>query len=175
MRADLTKTMSNLGPGPRVKSRPTAVWGDFFIFCQHTSSETLFVSEFQKRLSRWSLQEMWKRDEDPKDKGGENGSAHPAVAGVKVQPNKTQCQLCKRLAYPAFLIPSLVLSWKEYHIRMWSLWGSQQPFSCVFVRFRPGDNQMNNRTNNWTNNWVILVQACSWLVRRKSFAIKRAA
>ena len=31
----------------------------------------------------------------------------------------------------------------------------------------PGDNQMNNRTNNW----VILVQACSWLVRRKSFAI----
>ena len=85
MRADLTKTMSNLGPGPRVKSRPTAVWGDFFIFCQHTSTETLFVSEFQKRLSRWSLQEMWKRDQDPKDKRGENGSAHPAVAGVKVQ------------------------------------------------------------------------------------------
>ena len=56
-----------------------------FIFCQHTSTETLFVSEFQKRLSRWSLQEMWKRDQDPKDKGGENGSAHPAVAGVKVQ------------------------------------------------------------------------------------------
>ena len=89
MRADLTKTMSNLGPGPRVKSRPTAVWGDFFIFCQHTSSETLFVSEFQKRLSCSSLKEMWKRDQDPKDKRGENGSAHPAVAGVKVQPNKT--------------------------------------------------------------------------------------
>ena len=32
MRADLTKTMSNLGPGLRVKSRPTAVWGWFLHF-----------------------------------------------------------------------------------------------------------------------------------------------
>ena len=50
---------------------------------------------------------------------------------------------------------------------MWSLGGSQQPFSYVLGHFRHSD----NRTNEQPNNRVILVQACSWPVRRQSFAI----
>ena len=55
-----------------------------------------------------------------------------------------------------------------YHSWMWSLWGSQQPFFCVFGHFRHGD----ERTNEQPTNRVILVQACTWpAVWRKSFAI----
>ena len=37
-----------------------------------------------------------------------------------------------------FLIPGLVWSGKGYHLWMWSLWGSQQPFCCVTTT-RPND------------------------------------
>ena len=71
---------------------------------------------------------------------------------------KTQFQLCKRLAGPIipFSWPNVV--WKRISHWMWSLRGSQKPFSCVLGHFRHGDNQTNNRTTNW--------------VRRQSFAIK---
>ena len=45
---------------------------------------------------------------------------------------------------------------------MQALWSTQEPFSCAFGHFHHGDNQ--------TNNKVILEQACSWPVRRQSFA-----
>ena len=61
--------------------------------------------------------------------------------------------------YSSFLV------WKKYHLWMWSLWDSKQPFSCVFSLVTP--KQTNERPK------VILVQACSWPVRRQSFAISK--
>ena len=40
-----------------------------------------------------------------------------------------------------FLIPGLIWSGKRFHLWMWSLWDSEQPFSCVLGLFRHGDNQ----------------------------------
>ena len=48
-----------------------------------------------------------------------------------------------------------------------ALGGSQQPFSCVLSHFWHGA----ERRNKQTNNQVILVQACSWPVRRQYFTI----
>ena len=52
-----------------------------------------------------------------------------------------------------------------FHIWMWSLGGSQQTFSSVLGDFWHSDKR--------TNNQLILVQACSWPVRRQSFAKKK--
>ena len=49
-----------------------------------------------------------------------------------------------------FFISGLAWSGKGYHLWMWSVRGSQQPFSCVLGHFRLGDNQMTKR------QWVIL-------------------
>ena len=62
-----------------------------------------------------------------------------------------------------FPIPGLVWRGKGYHLWMWSTSESEKPFPCVLGHFRHGDEQATNR--------VILVQACSWSVRRQSFAI----
>ena len=64
----------------------------------------------------------------------------------------------------------LVLSGlKRVSLWMWSLVGSsQQPFPCALGHFRHCDDK---QTNERTNNQVIQVQAYSWPVRRKSFAI----
>ena len=52
------------------------------------------------------------------------------------------------------------------HICMWSLGVSQQPFSCVLGQFRhDGDKQPTEQP------LVFLEQACSWPVKRQSFAI----
>ena len=61
-----------------------------------------------------------------------------------------------------FLFPGLVWSWKGFQLWMWSLGGSQQPFSCLLGHFWHGDNRTTNR--------VILEQAYFWPVRRQSFA-----
>ena len=68
--------------------------------------------------------------------------------------------------------PFIPLSWcgKGFHLWMWSLRGTQQPFSCVFGNFRHGDTWTNERPNNR----VTLVQACSWrgigsLLQKKLF------
>ena len=82
--------------------------------------------------------------------------------------NKTQRQLCKRLAEPFISFSWSCLVWKRVSLWMWSLGGRQQPFSCVLGNFRHGDKQPTKQPNNQ----VILVQACSWPVRRQSFAIK---
>ena len=74
--------------------------------------------------------------------------------------NKTQRQLCKRLAGPLIPFSWSCLVWKRVSLWLWSLRGSQQPFSSVLGHFRHGDEQTNERTNNQ----VILVQACSWPV-----------
>ena len=63
---------------------------------------------------------------------------------------------------------SLILGWSGKggrHLWMWSLWGTQEPFSCALSHFWHGDNQPNNR--------VILEQACSWPVRRQFFLHKK--
>ena len=69
--------------------------------------------------------------------------------------NKTQCQLCKRLTWP--IIPHF-WSGKGYHLWMWSLRGSQQPFSCALGHFRHGDNQTNNQTTGWSSSKPALDQ-----------------
>ena len=74
--------------------------------------------------------------------------------------NKTQRQLCKRLAGPFIPFSWSCLVWKRVLLWIWSLGGSQQPFFCVFGHFQHGDEQTNKRTNNR----VILVQACPWPV-----------
>ena len=70
--------------------------------------------------------------------------------------NKTQRQLCKRLAGPFIPFSWSCLVWKRVLLWIWSLGGSQQPFFCVLGHFRHGHEQTNNR--------VILVQACPWPV-----------
>ena len=76
----------------------------------------------------------------------------------KIRPNcdvwvdKTQCQLCKRLAEPFIPLSWSCLVSKRVSLWMWSPGGSQQPFSCGLGHFRHGD-------NNRTNNQVILEQA----------------
>ena len=72
---------------------------------------------------------------------------------VTLDVNKTQCQLCKRLAGP--FIP---LSWsgKRVTLWMWSLGGSSNHFPVYWAIFGMVTNK---RTND---NRVILVQACSW-------------
>ena len=70
--------------------------------------------------------------------------------------NKTQCQLCKRLAGPFIPLSWSCLVWKRILLWLWSIGGRQQPFSCVLGHFRHGHEQ--------TNNGVNLVQACSWPV-----------
>ena len=50
-----------------------------------------------------------------------------------------------------FLIPGLVWSGKEYRLWMWSLWGSQQAFSCVLGLFRHGDNQTTTKCQSCTS------------------------
>ena len=74
--------------------------------------------------------------------------------------NKTQRQLCKRLAGPFIPFSWSCLVWKRVSLWMWSLGGSQQPFSCVLGHFRHGDEE----SNNWTTSQVILEQASSWPV-----------
>ena len=85
------------------------------------------------------------------------GEIHP----VTLHPCKRQEKLYlteQRPDIPWIHLPSSGL------VRIWSLGRSQQLFFCVFSHFRHGHEQTNNR--------VILVQACSWPVRRQSFAIK---
>ena len=52
-----------------------------------------------------------------------------------------------------FLIPGLVSSGKGYHLWMWSLWGSQQPFSCVLGHFRHVDTQPTNQVPSALDQW----------------------
>ena len=42
----------------------------------------------------------------------------------------------------SFPITGLGWSKNRYHLWMWALWGSQQPFSCVLGHFRHGDTQV---------------------------------
>ena len=49
----------------------------------------------------------------------------------KFRDNKTQRQLCKRLAGPIIPLYWSCLVWKRVSLWMWSLGGRQQPFSCV--------------------------------------------
>ena len=85
-------------------------------------------------------------------------------SSAEIIENKTQRQLCKRLAGPFIPFSWSCLVWKRVSLWMWSLGGSQQPFSCVLGHFQHGDEQTNERTNNQ----VILVQACSWPVWERS-------
>ena len=55
--------------------------------------------------------------------------------------NKTQCRLCKRLAGPIIPVFWSSMVWKRVWPWMWSLEGSQQPFSCVLGHFRHGHEQ----------------------------------
>ena len=74
-----------------------------------------------------------------------------------------QCQLCKRLTWPIIPHSWSGLVWKRISsMDVWSLWGSQQPSSCVLGHFR--------HSNKQPTNQVILVQACSLPARGQSFA-----
>ena len=53
--------------------------------------------------------------------------------------NKTQRQLCKRLAGPLIPFSWSCLVWKRVSLWLWSLGGSQQPFSSVLGHFWNGD------------------------------------
>ena len=59
------------------------------------------------------------------------------------------------------------LVWKRVSPMDGMTGGSQHPLFCVFGHYWHGDEQ----TNKQTKNRLILVQACSWPVRRQSFAI----
>ena len=63
-----------------------------------------------------------------------------------------------------FLFPGLV--WKTFFYLECGHWGGQS--KAIFMWMRPFSAWW--RTNNQTSNWMILVQACSWPVRRQSFA-----
>ena len=74
-----------------------------------------------------------------------------------------QCQLCKKLTWPIIPHSWSGLVWKRISsMDVWSLWGSQQPSSCVLGHFR--------HSNKQPTNQVILVQACSLPARGQSFA-----
>ena len=60
---------------------------------------------------------------------------------IEDKEDKTQCQLCKRLAGPIIPLYWSSVVWKRVSPWMWSLWGSQQPFSCLLGHFRHGDNK----------------------------------
>ena len=64
--------------------------------------------------------------------------------------NKTQRQLCKRLAGPFIPFSWSCLVWKRVLLWIWSLGGSQQPFFCVLGHFRHGDKQTNNQPTGWS-------------------------
>ena len=68
--------------------------------------------------------------------------------------NKTQCQLdAKDWLDHSFLFPGLVFwygNWKRVSLWMWSLGGSQQPFSCVLGHFRHVDEQTNKQPTRWS-------------------------
>ena len=59
--------------------------------------------------------------------------------------NKTQRQLCKRLAGPFIPFSWSCLVWKRVLLWIWSLAGSQQPFFCVLGHFCHGDEQTNEQ------------------------------
>ena len=79
--------------------------------------------------------------------------------------NKTQCQPCKRLAWPIIPNSWSSLVWKRVSpMDVIALGQSTTIFLCITpfsVWWQP---------NYQTTKWVILVQACPWPVRRQSFA-----
>ena len=72
--------------------------------------------------------------------------------------NKTQCQLCKRLAGPFIPLSWSCVVWKRVSLWMWPLGGSSNHFPVYWAIFGMVTNK---RTND---NRVILVQACFWPV-----------
>ena len=74
---------------------------------------------------------------------------------IKYKSGALVTQLCKRLAGPIFPFSWYKLVWKRISHWMWSLRGSQKPFSCVLGHFRHGDNQTNNRTTNWVRSSLL--------------------
>ena len=74
---------------------------------------------------------------------------HQYVSQIRFT-NKTQRQLCKRLGEPLIPFSWSCLVWKRVSLWMWSLGGSQQPFSCVLGHFQHGDKQTNERTTRWS-------------------------
>ena len=77
--------------------------------------------------------------------------------------NKTQRQLCKRLAGPFIPFFWYCLIWKRFSLWMWPLGSSQQPFSCVLGHFWHGDKQ--SQPGDLSASLLLTS------VRRQSFAI----
>ena len=82
--------------------------------------------------------------------------------------DKTQRQLCKRLAGLFIPFSWSCLVWKRVSLWLWSLGGSQQPFSSVLGHFRHGDEQTNKRTNEQPGEPSASLLLTS--VKRQSFA-----
>ena len=74
--------------------------------------------------------------------------------------NKTQCQLCKRLAAPIIHLSWSCLVWKRVSLWMSSLGAVN---NHVLGHFRHGDEQTNKQTNRRPTGWSCL-QACFWPV-----------
>ena len=86
-------------------------------------------------------------------------------SSAEIIENKTQRQLCKRLAGPFIPFSWSCLVWKRVSLWLWSLGGSQQPFSSVLGHFRHGDDQMNEQPGDPSASLLLTS------VRRQSFAI----
>ena len=67
---------------------------------------------------------------------------------TKIQRKRPSVNYAKDWHDQLFLIRDLVWSGKGYHLWMLSLWGSRQPFFCVFGHFRHGDTQTIEQTKN---------------------------
>ena len=67
------------------------------------------------------------------------------VEQLKDKENKTQYQLCKRQAGPIIPFCWSCLILKRVSLWIWSLGGSQQPFSYVSGNFRHGDDKQTTR------------------------------
>ena len=104
---------------------------------------------------------------------GASGEAHPACpcpaqgsgqSPVTVaQTNKTQCQLCKRLAGPFIPLSWSFLVWKRVSLWMWSLGGSSNHFPVYWAIF----GMVTNKRQPGDPRASLLLTS----VRRQSFAI----
>ena len=106
--------------------------------------------QIDKRLSEYSEPSDWPSD--------------GRLTRWNKRKNKTQCQLCKRLAGPFIPLSWSCLVWKRVSLWMWSLRGSQQTFFCVFGRFRHGDDKETNKQPGDPSASLLLVPRppCFW-------------
>ena len=127
--------------------------------------ETIFLRFIQTNSSteNWRQKQQVYLEHLGRQRWGHTARDHKQI---NHQQNKTQRQLCKRLAGPFIPFSWSCLVWKRVLLWIWSLGGSQQPFFCVLGHFRHGDKRTNERQPGDPSASLPLTS-----VRRQSFAI----